>query len=49
VWDAASAKAFGRGSGPDAPVVATIDEQLARLRTQQARIERRSARIDDAR
>jgi uncharacterized damage-inducible protein DinB len=47
VWDADSARAFGRGSGPDAPVVATIGEQLDRLRTQQARIGRALATIDD--
>lgn len=29
VWDLASAEAYGCGSGPDAPVVATIEEPLA--------------------
>jgi uncharacterized damage-inducible protein DinB len=48
VWDSASAAAFGRGSGPDAPVLATIDEQLGRLRTQQLRIEEALGSIDDA-
>ena len=48
VWDTTSAKAFGRGSGPGAPIVASIDEQLARLRTQQARIDEALGKLDDA-
>jgi uncharacterized damage-inducible protein DinB len=46
VWDAAIARDFGRGSPGAAPVVATIPEQLARLRAQQARIETSLAEVD---
>jgi uncharacterized damage-inducible protein DinB len=46
VWDASVARHFGRGSPGAAPHVATTTEQLARLRSQQARIEAALAEID---
>jgi uncharacterized damage-inducible protein DinB len=47
VWDGATAASFDRGSEPDGPVVATIAEHLARLRTQQDRIVEALATIGD--
>jgi uncharacterized damage-inducible protein DinB len=47
VWDAEAAEAFGRGSLPTAEAPATIKEQLARLREQQARLDAVLERLDD--
>ncbi len=47
VWDTDAAEAFGRGSLPTAEAPATIAEQLARLREQQARLEAALADLDD--
>jgi uncharacterized damage-inducible protein DinB len=47
VWDAEAAEAFGRGSRPAAEAPATINEQIARLREQQARLDAVLERLDD--
>lgn len=46
VWDVGSARGFGRGSSGSAPPLATIPEQLARLRSQQERVGAALAEID---